>query len=770
MSTVLCNERSALLVRIAGQELELHAGGEIVIGRHATADIVVDNAHVSRRHAALRLSRMGTWTLEDLQSAGGVHVDGRRLSVLTVDRTLDVWLGRPHEGELLQLVVRALSPAGEPTLLPGGIAPPCIRIGRAPENDLVVDDLMASRSHAEVRRTRSGRLGIIDLESHNGTYVNGSRVTRAELTDGDAVGVGRKTFTVAGETLVELGRATSVAIEVEAVSVCTPDGRTALTDVTFHAKAGSLTAIIGPTGCGKSTLLRAMTGAVPAEGRVLYGGRDFFARFEELRCDVGLVPQDDVLHADLRLRDALLFAAELRFPADTSVADRAAGVDEVMASLGLAGRANVRIGKLSGGQRKRTNMALELLSRPQVLLLDEPTSGLDPACEKSVMELLVRLAANGTTVVVVTHSLDQLHMCDQVVALSESGRVAFVGPPAGLLPHFGRTDYADLFADLQRDPVPFTRPWTMGVRTPAPAPAPRRLQPRRRQLWTLVRRQLALLLADRRNLLFAAMAVLVPGLALLALVPRGVMDSATGPHREAFLLVAALTVAGCVVGFANSVRELVKERAIYARERAAGLSISAYVGSKVLVHGGITVVQCLALVRIATLSAAGPDASLILPIPWLELALTVAMAALAALALGLVVSAVVSTSEKANALIAVVFMVQWLFSGTAVSLQGKAPLQAIGYLTAANWGFAASSASTEVVSVSGRCDRSELLERLGMALPLDCDPRWHASVAGWLSSVLVLLVLMAASLALTALVLRRRDRLATAGKRSRVRR
>ena len=175
---------------------------------------------------------------------------------------------------------------------------------------------------------------IVDLESHNGTYVNGSRVTRAELTDGDAVGVGRKAFTVAGKTLIELGRATAVAIEVDAVSVCTPDGRPALYRCHLSRKSREPDGDIGPTGCGKSTLLRAMTGAVPAEGRVLDGGRDFFARFEELRGEVGLVPQDDVLHADLRLRDALLFAAELRFPADSSAADRAAGVDEVMASLG----------------------------------------------------------------------------------------------------------------------------------------------------------------------------------------------------------------------------------------------------------------------------------------------------------------------------------------------------------------------------------------------------------------------------------------------------
>src|SRR5262249_38337561 len=147
-----------------------------------------------------------------------------------------------------------------------------------------------------------------------------------------------------------------------------------------------LLAILGPTGAGKSTVMRVLTGAqAPSSGTVLYNGRSLYSAYDELRYRIGYVPQDDVLHQQLPIRRALRYAAQLRFPPDTSDAERDQRVEEVMAELGLTSRAKLAVSRLSGGQRKRTSVALELLTRPSLLALDEPTSGLDPGYERQVM-------------------------------------------------------------------------------------------------------------------------------------------------------------------------------------------------------------------------------------------------------------------------------------------------------------------------------------------------------------------------------------------------
>ena len=191
-------------------------------------------------------------------------------------------------------------------------------------------------------------------------------------------------------------------------------------------------AVVGPSGAGKTTLLNALTGFRPAtSGTVLYSGWDLYDSYEALRHRIGFVPQDDVLHPQLTVRRALEYAAELRFPPDVSKAERKGEVARIMEQLGILARADLPIRQLSGGQRKRTSIALELLTRPSLLILDEPTSGLDPGIERAVMQLLRRLADDGRTVIVVTHSVQSLDLCDRVLYLAVGGKMAFFGAAQG---------------------------------------------------------------------------------------------------------------------------------------------------------------------------------------------------------------------------------------------------------------------------------------------------------------------------------------------------
>ncbi len=288
-----------------------------------------------------------------------------------------------------------------------------------------------------------------------------------------------------------------MSLDVQDLAVRVDKGRRTLLDtVSFPVGEKSLLAVVGPSGAGKSTLLNALTGLRPADGgTVLYDGRDLYRDYAELRQRIGLVPQDDILHSQLTVRRALGYAAQLRFPEDTAKAERQARVDEVIRELGLDQRVKQPIHSLSGGQRKRVSVALELLTKPSLLFLDEPTSGLDPGMDRSVMHMLRGLADDGRTVIVVTHSVLSLDVCDRLLVLAPGGRIAFYGPPEDALPFFGFAQWPEAFEAFENDQGPglggavpgvarctgTTSPPTPGSRGAPPSPRGARWpRPRRR--------------------------------------------------------------------------------------------------------------------------------------------------------------------------------------------------------------------------------------------------------------------------------------------------
>lgn len=592
------------------------------VGRDPLSDIVIDDARVSWHHAVLR-PEADHWTLEDEHSTNGTYADGRRVHEWGVGPGSVIRFGNPADGPCVTLADRP-APAPE---RPSAVSMPAftgtfrqpttvrplpartVRIGRAGDNDLVVDDLVVSRRHAELRALADGTYEIVDLGSHNGTYLNGQPVARAPIGPGDIVGVGHSAFCLVGDQLQEYVDTGEVSLDVQDLTVAVDRGRKVLLDqVSFPVGEKCLLAVVGPSGAGKSTLLNALTGQRPADrGTVLYDGRDLYRDYAELRQRIGLVPQDDILHAQLTVHSALSYAAELRFPQDTAKAERRARVDEVVRELGLEQRAEQPVHSLSGGQRKRVSVALELLTKPSLLFLDEPTSGLDPGMDRSVMHMLRGLADDGRTVIVVTHSVLSLDVCDRLLVLAPGGKVAYYGPPEDALAYFGFEHWPEAFEAFERDQErdwarefaesPFQRqyirnstaqPHLLGSGPVAVAPPPR---PRSRsaQLGTLVRRYTAALAADRTFLVIMIALPFVMGAMARALAGSELT------RETAMNALLILCVGGVLTGAANAVRELVKERAIYRRERAVGLSRSAYLLSKVVVLGAITVAQAVVL-------------------------------------------------------------------------------------------------------------------------------------------------------------------------------
>ena len=358
---------------------------------------------------------------------------------------------RSSEGNLATSMLKILRP-GRPAEAPPG----SIKIGRNTDNDIVIPDVLASRHHATLVPGPGGT-EIRDNRSINGTFVNGSRVESAVLHEGDTVTIGNVDLVFRGGTLVrrtETAAATGTGgLDVHGVTWTIEGNKTLLDNISLTARPGTLTAVIGPSGAGKSTFARLVAGYThPTTGTVAFEGHDIHAEYASLRSRIGMVPQDDVVHGQLTVNQALMFAAELRLPPDTNKEDRERVVAQVLEELEMTQHRETRVDKLSGGQRKRASVAMELLTGPSLLILDEPTSGLDPALDRQVMTMLRQLADAGRVVLVVTHSLSYLDVCDQVLLLAPGGKTAFCGPPSQIGPAMGTTNWADIFSSVARDP------------------------------------------------------------------------------------------------------------------------------------------------------------------------------------------------------------------------------------------------------------------------------------------------------------------------------
>jgi len=703
----------------------------VVLGREADCDVVVDGARVSRHH--LVLFRDGdVWVVSD-NSSNGSFVHGQRIQQFAVPpATTVVNLGDP-QGEpvtvwMVPAEVAVPAPSQRPVLsqpeaqhvLPPGqlahghtILPAdrnrngSLTIGRELTNEVVLDDALVSRYHA--RLDLAPQPVLHDLGSFNGTYVNGQRVQGAvPLQPGYEVIFGNQTFRWDGSQLVASATKDEFTLYADGLTTMVAGGKILLDNVSFQLEPSSLTAVIGPSGAGKSTLLGALTGLRAAtHGRVIWQGHDLYAHYDQLRFQIGLVPQQDIQHPQLKVRQALGYAAELRLPPDTTAQERVGRVHTVAQQLQLEQRLDNRIGtQLSGGQRKRVSIATELLTAPPLLFLDEPTSGLDPGLDLEVMRQLRSLADDGRVVMVVTHSVLALDVCDNVMVMAPGGRIAYFGPPAGVLGHFGCRNYPEVFDMLDepdlwhRIPVPARSVDTSQLAAlAAGVPAPPR-QSFARQLTTLVRRNTSVVIADR---LLLAMLVLLPlilgGLSRLVPGENGLsLDEASRRVRlpdggfttafdseEARQRLIVLIVAACLMGTALAIRELVGERPIFRREYAVGLSPNIYFLSKMLVLGTAAFLQGILVTFIATVGLPGPDGDA----GTFRVALVIGALSFTMAVMGLCLSALVTSNEQTMPALVGMIMLQLVLSGSLFQIHGRPLLEQIAWLAPSRWAYAA---------------------------------------------------------------------------------
>ncbi len=453
-------------------------------------------------------------------------------------------------------------------------------------------------------------------------------------------------------------------------------GRQILQNLSLSVEPGELVAIAGGSGAGKTTLLEVLAGLrSPSTGEVRHDGLPRRPR-------VGYVPQDDIIHQEMPLRRTLRYAALLRLPAGTPAAEAERIVEETLQDLDLADRAQVPVRALSGGQRKRASIAVELLTRPRVFFLDEPTSGLDPSTAADVMRLLRRLSEHGVTVVLTTHEPAGIDTCDRVVFLARDGHLAFSGTPAAARRYFAVENLTAVYERLAGEHTP--QIWAQHfaesrMKTPTQPRPTRQPLPRSRsdvkrpgmvrQWWLLTRRNVDVLSRNRLTLaILLGSPVLVTAM-MATLFKRGEFDPGIAAGVGPAQIVFWIAFDGFFFGLTYGLLQIVGEMAVFRRERLSGLSVGAYVASKVTallpVLAGVSAVLLLVLRALGRLPAVGWDV-------YALLFATILIEATSALALGLLASAAVSNAAQAALALPMLCFPQVLFGGAIVPVDQMA--------------------------------------------------------------------------------------------------
>lgn len=813
-----------LIIAWPGHQLTVALTAPLLrLGRSAEGnDIVIDSPAVSPYHATLRLeadgyhlldgqSRDGQWT----RSRNGLSYKGQRIEEEKLDNGEIVRI--PGEAEdFVSLLYFDATVAGPAQRSQVALAQE-ISIGRDARNDLVISDPTASAFHATVTPLAQGHL-LADLRSASGTFVNGQRVQQHMLQPDDDILIGSVQLRYDGQALrvVDLRRAgirldgMSLRKQVPAPKAAAGDSgfKLLLSNVSLVIHPREFVAIVGGSGTGKSTLLDALNAFRPADGRVLINGDDLYHHFDAYRQSIGYVPQDDIIHRELTVEEALRFVARLRLPPDTAAAEIEKRVETVLQQVAMSNRRTVLVRQLSGGQRKRVSLAVELIAEPGILFLDEPTSGLDPGLDKKMMFTLRQVAQAGATVILVTHATDNIRDCDLVAFLAERGRLVFYGPPAAALTFFGVRNFAEIYHLVEQEPERWLQTFqassfyeayierrlastcprcseplsaeqttcaSCGYQRPAPAappaaipaaPAASRLPLSQRLRWRalradlatftrqtgiLVERYVTILLRDRRNLLFLLLQAPLIALLLFLVMKPGLFNQGLNVQvSDLAEMQKILFVLACIAawfGLINAVREIVKELPIYRRERFVNLSVAAYVTSKLIVLLALSIIQAALLVVIVHLRAQFPAVGASGLPGVVEIFGAVLLVTFASTGLGLLLSAAVGREDRVMSLMPLFLIPQIVFAGVVFKLEGSARL--VSWLTFSRWGIEAMGATVNLPELHRLASYVMPVEAL--VFPFDHSTAYLRQNLG------ILLALTVVCIGLTVVALKRQD-------------
>jgi ABC transport system ATP-binding/permease protein len=767
--TVSSNSHSNLQVHILNKPL-------LNIGRDASNDITIADPIISSLHAQI-ICEDENWffihphpsrdkTLNGLWYQGQ-HIRGDQPFRKQLTNGDIFRIGDEH-GTLITLMYS--DGADIPTETPLQMRPiplngERLTLGRTPDNTVVLNHAQVSGHHAVLEKVDEG-YRVIDTNSTNQVYVNGQPVKNQLLHTSDELRIGPYRLIYTGTELKEYDESSHIRIDALHLNKVDNNHSTLLHDISLVIPPRSFVALVGGSGTGKSTLMDALNGLRPAQkGTVLYNNVDYYHASAAFSTQLGYVPQDDIVHRDLTVERALYYAARLRLPSDFTKEQIRWRIDEVLEDVEMTERRKLLVSKLSGGQRKRVSIALELLANPGIFFLDEPTSGLDPGLDRKMMMLLRHLADRGRTIILVTHATNNINTCDSVCFLAQGGRLAYFGPPNDAKTFFEKVDFAEIYSTLEptkeQPDIPILAearflaspdyqryiaiPLENGgdVRTITTIKISTKMvlesvkkhfKPRKSwsQFLLLSTRYLELLKNDVGNLLVLLLQAPVIAIMLMLMVrfevgvgvfnsnqlvqcrtqlltPSGPLalpqaqqmesiDCAhvlsflekdphgqsfarqhggtqqalqafllPGPGTDAqkvlFIMAFATVLFGCI----NGAREIVKEAAIYKRERAVNLAILPYMFSKIVVLGMLCLLQSAILTLVIELGEPLHQGIFLSPI--LETYITLSLTALTGLMIGLTISAIAPNNDRAVSIVPIILIPQVIFSGAIIPLK-----------------------------------------------------------------------------------------------------
>lgn len=666
---------------------------KITFGTSENNDIVLKSGIISHNHGYFSI-KQNRCTIFDNNSTNGTYINGEKImshqlkvgDIIKVDnlknpldKGVTILFGSKKEENWMEYKIdlttdddtnlkRKLNLVGNQQ----------ITIGRDKDCNIVLDHVSVSKVHAIIE-IRDGEFFIRDNNSTNGLSING-KITKEEtkLKEKDLITItnSKLVFTkTAIRYYCNVGGVGLDAIDI-VKTVKTKSGNKNISNhISLSIEPGEFIAIIGGSGAGKTTFMNAISGYNKAtSGQVVINGEDLYSNYETLKSIIGYVPQQDIVYDNLKLYDMLYYTAKLRMPADTTEDERQKRIAEVIEMVELKGKEDTFINRLSGGQKKRASIAVELLSDPNLFFLDEPCSGLDPGTENNLMQTMRNLSRRGKTIILVTHSTLNLELVDKIIFLGAGGNLCFFGSYKEALDFFKVDNLIPVYnylnnestkyRDLYKESKYVTKPQYGKVKK-TKKQGKKRKKSIIKQTGILCKRYLHLLLNDKQRML-----LLLLQAPLLALLIAVVADGKQFTQYEMTKsILFALSCSAFWVGILNAIQEVCKERVILRREYMTGLRLISYILSKLIVLGVLCIIQSVLLIGVFTFAVGSPDKGLLFP-PFVEMLITTFLTAFSATAMGIFVSSIFKNGDRAMTVAPILLMPQILFSGLAFKLSG----------------------------------------------------------------------------------------------------
>jgi len=679
----------------------------ITIGRNPQNTLKLEGSGISNFHCELEING-GTCTIRDKNSTNGIYINGKRVTTATLQKGDVVTLGKSHILDWQNFVNS------------GGYIPPAKSalgnsskkeyfIGRNPDCDRVIDNIKVSRRHCRLYQEGDSWF-VEDLGSSNGTFLNGQKIQKSPVNASDTLTVGGIPLSL--ESIVSSSRVSLGETAISAHHLVYYGGeRKLIDDISLNIAPGQFVGLIGDSGAGKTTLMYLLCGINrPYSGDVKINGESIIAYPDLFKGQFGYVPQDDILHRELKIIESLEYTGRLRLGHKLDASDISDKAYDVLKKLNLKGKEDVTIGSpekkgASGGQRKRVNLGLELMTDPGFLVLDEPTSGLDPLSDREVMQILRKSADNGQTVLLTTHniSVTNFKFLTHVIVLAQEGKLAYYGPADEACSYFGVDDPVYIFDALKKKTP---EEWKAAYRKSkyfqnfsnndassksySSMKSPSLNTDFFNQFTTLVSRYFTVTIRDYERL--ALMLFIAPAIAMLINMLFGDKGGkANNAEVNAIFIVVISTI---WLGCSNAVREIVNERSIYKRERMVNLSIPAYLSSKMAVLLAFSLYQVVCLVGITGIKFEYSN------VPGLFLILF--YTSFIATILGLLISAVSRTEAFALTVLPLVLIPMVIFAGLIKPFgQMSEPVQWFSGLWLSRWTYELSLITSYDSAVKG---------------------------------------------------------------------